>query len=123
MQLYDATKTPPTELGAPVALSITGDGTAGSPYVATLGPFAQPLRMTVAVQATGGAGSVSTALSDQSTAVVVGESACGQHVFLWLLPWLAPSWKGSGRCCLLRAHELLLHCRLWCRPAADAPGR
>lgn len=82
MQLYDATKTPPTELGAPVALSITGDGTAGSPYVATLGPFAQPLRITVAVQATGGAGSVSTALSDQSTAVVVGESGCGRTACL-----------------------------------------
>ncbi|PRW20837.1 Ig-like domain repeat [Chlorella sorokiniana] len=71
-QLYDASTTPPTELGTPVALNASGAGTTGSPYVATLGPFAQPLRITVAVQATGGAGSMSTALSDQSTPVVVG---------------------------------------------------
>lgn len=74
LQLYNASANPPTKLGDPVVLNITsGSGTAGSPYVATVGPFAQPLRITAAVQATGGAGSVSTALSAQSTPVVVGE--------------------------------------------------
>lgn len=74
LQIYDASVDPPTALGAPVALKITsGAGTTGSPYVATLGPFRQPSRITVAVQATGGAGSVTTTLSAQSAAVVVGE--------------------------------------------------
>ncbi len=75
LQLYDASSDPPAELGNPVALKIvSGAGVTGNPYVASLGPFAQPLRITVAVQATGGAGSVSTALSEPaSPAVVVGE--------------------------------------------------
>ena len=76
-QLYNASTSPATKLGDPVVLNITGAGTAASPYVASLGPFAQPLRITAAVQATGGAGSVSTALSAQSTPVVVGEWPVG----------------------------------------------
>lgn len=74
LQLYNASVDPAEELGAPVALKInSGAGTAGSPYVATLGPFSHPLRLEVAVQAIGGAGSVPTALSNRSSAVVVGE--------------------------------------------------
>ncbi|PRW20918.1 fibronectin type III domain-containing [Chlorella sorokiniana] len=72
-QLYDSSKTPPAKLGEPVVLNIAdGEGTDADPYVATLGPFAQPLRITVALQASGGAGGVSTAQTTQSNAAVVG---------------------------------------------------
>ena len=96
LQLYDASSNPPTEMGDPVALKIvSGAGVTGNPYVASLGPFAQPLRITVAVQATGGAGSVSTAMSQQATpAVVVGEwldgsRSCSSHAGMLIYAWSA----------------------------------
>ncbi|PRW20946.1 fibronectin type III domain-containing [Chlorella sorokiniana] len=72
-QLYDATNTPAVKLGDLVVLNVTdGSGTDADPYVASLGPFAQPVRITVAIQASGGAGGSTTALSAQSNAAVVG---------------------------------------------------
>ena len=75
LQLYDASTTPAAKLGDPVVLNVTGgSGTDVDPYVASLGPFGQARSIVVTIQATGGAGSVSTdasALSDPP--VVVGE--------------------------------------------------
>lgn len=51
----------------------SGAGTDGAPYVASLGPFSQARVIAVAIQATGGAGSISTQLSAQSEEAVVGE--------------------------------------------------
>lgn len=57
-----------------MVLNVTsGDGTDEEPYVASLGPFSQARVIAVAIQATGGAGGFSTALSAPSGAVVVGE--------------------------------------------------
>lgn len=79
-QLYDATSGSDTKLGSPVVLNVTsGAGTDADPYVATLGPFSRPLIIKVSIQATGGAGSVSTDMSDKSEAAVVGE--CWQQCF------------------------------------------
>ena len=73
-QLYDASVSPATPLGAPVVLNITdGTGTDADPYVASLGPASQPMRITAAGQATGGAGGSTSALSAQSNVAVVGE--------------------------------------------------
>lgn len=85
LQLYDASNSPATKLGEPVVLNVTGSGTAANPFQATLGPFSQPVRITAAVQATGGAGGSSTGLSANSTAVVVGE------------------WRSVKLCCWLKA--------------------
>lgn len=75
LQLYDVSNSTAIKLGEPVVLSITGgSGTDADPYQASLGPFAQPLRITAAIQAKGGAGSATTALSAQSNEAVVGKS-------------------------------------------------
>lgn len=76
MQLYDASTSPAAKLGDTLVLNVTaGSGTDAAPYVAALGPFSQARKIAVAIQATGGAGAFSTALSAPSDAVVVGE--CG----------------------------------------------
>ncbi len=74
-QLYDVSSGTAVKLGETVVLNITdGAGTDADPFVATVGPFAQPMSITAAVQATGGAGGSTTALSAQSNVAVIGES-------------------------------------------------
>jgi len=82
-QLYDASVSPATTLGAPVALTVTGgSGTDGDPYVASLGPFAQARVIAGAIQATGRAGGVAPGLGGNLLKTRFLRSAKFQQLYL-----------------------------------------
>lgn len=98
-QVYDA-DAGMAKIGSPIKVTPTGDGTQGSPFVATL-PFSAPQNLAFAVQASGGAGAKTTAFSPLSDTVVVGELRTPARLRRAGGARPAQGRGGAGRCNLL----------------------